>query len=50
MKIHLTRNDVLEILARHFGLRTIDVSTAKKGKELSLIWDELYWEGNEEKA
>ena len=50
MKIYLTKNDVLEILAGHFGLRTIYISTAKEGKELSLIWDEFYWEGNEEKG
>ena len=49
MKIYLTKNDVLEILARHFDLPTQDVSSPSEKKSV-LSWDELYWEGNEEKA
>jgi len=50
MKIYLTRNDMQEILADRFGLETVDVSAAAEKKEFRLVYDELYWEGNEEKA
>ena len=46
MIINLTSNDVLEILAAHFGLRTQDVSSPVEGRSV-LVRDELYWEGNE---
>ena len=49
MKIYLKYYDVLEILAGHFKLETMDVSAAAGKKEMSLVCDELYWEGNEEK-
>ncbi len=48
MKIYLTRNDVLEVLARHFNLKTEDASTVAT-RESVLVGDELYWEGNKEK-
>ncbi len=47
MKIYLTRNDVLEIVARHFDLRTEDVSSKSEPRTV-LVRDELYWEANEE--
>ena len=50
MKIYLTKNDVLEILAGHFGLE-IEVDDKRViEKQFLLLRDELYWEGNEEKA
>jgi len=48
MKIYLTRNDVIEILARHFDLPIQDVSSPAEPQTI-LVRDELYWEGNEEK-
>ena len=48
MKINLTKCDVLEILAGHFRLETVDISAAAMKKEISLVCDELYWEGNKE--
>ena len=48
MKIYLTYYDVLEILAERFRLETYDVSAVAMKKEMSLVCDELYWEGNEE--
>jgi len=48
MKIHLTYYDVLEILAERFNLETYDASASAMKKEISLMHDELYWEGNEE--
>jgi len=50
MKICLEYYDVLEILAEHFRLETYDVSAAAMKKEIALVCDELYWEGNEEKT
>ncbi len=52
MKIYLTRNDVLEILAKHFNMPTgtIDSPGFAKGTKTYLVYDSLYWEGNEEKA
>ena len=50
MKIYLKYYDVLEILAKHFRLETYDVSAAAMKKEISLVCDELYWEGNKEKV
>ena len=47
MKIYLTKNNVLEILARNFGLTMIDVSTGAE-RESVLVSDIIYWEGNEE--
>lgn len=47
MKIRLTKNDVLEILALRFGLEIEDASTEKEKKSV-LAWDEVYWEGNSE--
>ena len=47
MKIYLTKNDVLEILAERFGLKIIDASTKAERKSV-LVWDELHWEGNKE--
>lgn len=47
MKIYLTKADVREILAGHFGLEVVNNSTPK-GKGRELVWDEMYWEGNEE--
>ena len=49
MKIYLTKNDVLEILASHFGLKIVDASTKAERRSV-LVCDELYWEGNEEKG
>ncbi len=58
MKIYLTKNDVLEILASHFGLKTMNegvlldtgvYTIPEKGKLLKSS-DEFYWEGNEEKG
>ena len=46
MIINLTKNDVLEILAAHFGLKIQDVSTPAR-RESVLVGDELYWEGYE---
>ncbi len=48
MKIYLTKSDVLEIVAEHFRLETMDTSAAAMKKEISLVCDELYWEGNKE--
>ena len=44
MEIILTRVDVLEILAKHFGLPVTQPTTSKKS--LFLARDEIYWEGN----
>ncbi len=49
MKIYLTRNDVLEILAGHFDLPIEKVSSPAE-KQAVLAYDSLYWEGNEEKG
>ena len=49
MKIYLKKNDVLEILARHFDLPFQDVS-APAEKQSVLAWDDIYWEGNKEKT
>ena len=51
MKIYLKKNDVMEILARHFELETMITvpSGFTTGKEVSLVYDGLYWEGNKEK-
>lgn len=48
MKIYLTKNDVLEILAERFGLKIIDASTKAERRSV-LVWDELHWEGHKEK-
>ncbi len=52
MKIYLSKNEVLEILAKHFDMLTDTIDTPKlaKGKKVYLVCDSLYWEGNEEKA
>ncbi len=49
MKIYLTKNDVLEILASHFGLEVLKDSICRKNDPV-IISGELYWEGNEEKG
>jgi len=51
MKINLTKNDVLEILARHFGLEIrleILKNSVTRGNDPTIIGGDIYWEGNEE--
>jgi len=43
MEIRLTKRDVFEILASHFGFRTITT-----GAKIEILEHTIYWEGNEE--
>ncbi len=49
MKIYLTKNDVLEILASHFGLEVLKDSICRRNESVIEEGD-IYWEGNEEKG
>jgi len=46
MEINLARNDVMRILAGHFGLILIDLHPTVKSCLVELKNDEMYWEGN----
>ena len=48
MKIYLTKDNVLEILCKHFGIPYIEVDDPEN--KVIPRKDEIYWEGNPEKC
>lgn len=46
MKIYLTKDNVLEILCKHFSIPYVEVDS---GNKVIPRKDEIYWEGNTEK-
>lgn len=48
MKIILTKDNVMKILCNHFGIPYVEVDDP--GTKVIPRKDEIYWEGNPEKA